>query len=141
MKFKKKEYRLGDTTIVWDMPKCLHAEKCWRQLPEVFRREERPWIYPEGASEQKIRAQLDRCPSGALSYIRHEQETNTNKEEENMKITITKGGPALLNGTCTITHADGSVETKEGNMALCRCGASSNKPYCDGSHKASGFEG
>ncbi len=49
-------------------------------------------------------------------------------------------GPIICKGTITLTLADGTVETREGNTALCRCGASSNKPLCDGSHRKVDFE-
>ncbi len=51
-------------------------------------------------------------------------------------------GPYLASITeCLIIHADGREEVKSGAVALCRCGASGNKPYCDGSHHKINFEG
>lgn len=58
-----------------------------------------------------------------------------------IKVDIMKNGPAIVQGTVSITHADGSTEIKENRMAICRCGASSNKPFCDGQHGKVGFEG
>ncbi len=58
-----------------------------------------------------------------------------------MSVTIKarKDGPYLVTGVCVLTDHEGTViETKE-NFALCRCGASTNKPFCDGSHKQVGF--
>ena len=122
--------------MIWDMPKCIHSERCWRELGSVFRRNERPWVDLEQASKKEIMTQLDRCPSGALSY-RIEGQAKSNE----MKITINENGPAILSGSCTITHKDGTTEEREGNTALCRCGASANKPFCDGSHKQAEFKG
>ncbi len=52
-----------------------------------------------------------------------------------------KNGPYLISGTATYTDADGNTQTTSGtNIALCRCGQSKNKPFCDGSHRAAGFE-
>jgi CDGSH iron-sulfur domain-containing protein 3 len=49
-------------------------------------------------------------------------------------------GPYLVRGSVTLTDADGNPYTLEGeNIALCRCGASATKPFCDGSHKENGF--
>ncbi len=136
MRIKKREYPIDDLTVVWDMSKCIHSERCWRELGSVFRRNEKPWISLDGASKEEIMAQIDRCPSGALSY-----RLAGEKNQTDMKITITKNGPAIISGSCTIEHRDGSSEVREGNTALCRCGASSSKPFCDGSHNQSGFEG
>ena len=57
-----------------------------------------------------------------------------------MKIQLAPNGPLLVKGEISIAHADGSEETKN-NPALCRCGASDNKPFCDGSHKEANFQG
>jgi len=57
-----------------------------------------------------------------------------------LNIEIKKNGPILITTDCTITHGDGSKETKQGTTALCRCGQSANKPYCDGTHRKVGFE-
>lgn len=61
-------------------------------------------------------------------------------ETNNVKIQVAAGGPLLVNGTCTIVDKDGNETIKEGLTALCRCGHSSNKPYCDGAHKVNKFE-
>ena len=62
-------------------------------------------------------------------------------ETNNVKIQVAAGGPLLVNGTCTIVDKDGKETIKEGMTALCRCGHSANKPYCDGTHRTVGFEG
>lgn len=57
--------------------------------------------------------------------------------ENTTKVTVKENGPYLVNGTITIVHQDGKEETKEGPTALCRCGLSKNKPFCDGAHRNS----
>lgn len=58
------------------------------------------------------------------------------------KITGKENGPYLLSGSITYTDAAGNEQTTEGKMvALCRCGGSANKPFCDGAHRRNGFEG
>ncbi len=55
-------------------------------------------------------------------------------------ITARENGPYLIAGQAEYTDAQGNVHKSEGKMiALCRCGQSSNKPFCDGSHKQAGF--
>ena len=55
-------------------------------------------------------------------------------------IQVFGNGPLRIEGKCMITKPDGSTEERE-NATLCRCGASANKPFCDGQHKKIGFEG
>lgn len=62
-----KEYTKDDISIVWDVEKCTHAAYCAKQLPNVFKPRERPWIQPENATKDEIVAQVGKCPSGALS--------------------------------------------------------------------------
>ena len=57
------------------------------------------------------------------------------------EVELMKNGPLLVKGDVAIKDADGAVVIKEKMTAFCRCGASANKPYCDGKHKAAGFEG
>ena len=63
-----------------------------------------------------------------------------NNQNEDIKVTVIPGGPLMIVGTCQVTHGDGRVETKENRSTYCRCGASSNKPFCDGSHKSMDWE-
>jgi CDGSH-type Zn-finger protein len=57
-----------------------------------------------------------------------------------MKITVVANGPLLIEtqGEWTWT-GDGGKTTGKDRIALCRCGASANKPFCDGAHKKIGF--
>jgi CDGSH-type Zn-finger protein len=60
---------------------------------------------------------------------------------ERIEIKASKNGPYLIAGTATFTDAEGKVKQTDGKMfALCRCGQSANKPFCDGSHKRVNFE-
>lgn len=61
--------------------------------------------------------------------------------ENKNKIEIAANGPILVHGTIEIKNSDGKVEIKENMTALCRCGASANKPYCDGAHRKIDFKG
>ncbi len=60
---------------------------------------------------------------------------------EKIEIKASKNGPYLIPGSVTFTDADGNVKQTQGKMvALCRCGQSANKPFCDGSHKRVNFQ-
>lgn len=63
----KKEYSNSEVTVVWQSGLCQHSGNCVRNLPDVFRPKEQPWIQVENASSDEIRAAVAKCPSGALS--------------------------------------------------------------------------
>jgi putative redox protein len=66
---KKIKYANDEISIVWKPEFCQHAARCWKQLPEVFDYKKKHWINPNGASSQKIIEQVNKCPSGALSFF------------------------------------------------------------------------
>ena len=72
LKSKKKEYSNGEITVVWEASKCIHAGVCVKTLPQVYNPEERPWIKVEHASTEELKAQINQCPSGALSFYENE---------------------------------------------------------------------
>jgi uncharacterized Fe-S cluster protein YjdI/CDGSH-type Zn-finger protein len=134
-----KRYEKDGFTIVWKPAKCIHSEICVKTLPEVYRPNEKPWIQPESAEISELRAQIGRCPSGALTYEESKSQSQLNIKEMT-EIQVVKGGPLIVKSDCKLEGADGNVETREGTTAFCRCGASSNKPFCDGSHRKVDFE-
>lgn len=139
---KEHTFSNGEVAIVWKADLCIHSKKCWKGSPDVFKPGERPWIRPEGAASEAIIAQVAQCPSGALS-IRREgmQAPAPTANERHTAIEVTRNGPVIVKADCEITHSDGRKEVRERMIALCRCGASANKPYCDGSHRTVNFEG
>lgn len=66
---------------------------------------------------------------------------NNNKMSDKIDVKVIPGGPLMVHGTCEVTHADGTKETKETRSTYCRCGASANKPFCDGKHKGLEWNG
>ena len=134
-----REYSHGDFTVVWKPKKCIHAEICVKTLPEVYDPEGKPWINPENASVDALKSQIDKCPSGALTY-KHKGETKM-EETTGTECSIVENGPLLVNGTLKVILANGTEEIKKRSTAFCRCGASNNKPYCDGTHNSIGFVG
>lgn len=63
-----KEYTNGEVTIVWRAELCTHSANCVKGLPAVFQPKEKPWIKPDDATSEEIINQVNKCPSGALSY-------------------------------------------------------------------------
>ena len=63
-----KEYSNSEITIIWKPELCIHAGACVHLLPKVYNPSARPWVNPENASTAELIAQIEKCPSGALSY-------------------------------------------------------------------------
>lgn len=141
MKDITKKYTNGEVTIVWKPNECIHSTICFKGLGEVFDPRKRPWITPEGATTDKIIEQVKKCPSGALSYYLNRDADDKVKVEAETIVETMPNGPLLVYGNVTIKDKDGNLTQKNNVTAFCRCGASSNKPFCDGSHKKIGFEG
>ncbi len=137
MAAKIKRYQNDEITVVWQPDLCIHSKKCWHGLPDVFNPEQRPWVNLAGANNASIIDTVKACPSGALSLDNDGQQGDSQTET---KVTVTKAGPLLVDGNLKITQTDGEIVEKQGMTAFCRCGASDNKPFCDGSHKNVEFD-
>jgi uncharacterized Fe-S cluster protein YjdI len=133
-----KEYTNGEIVVCWDPKRCIHAGECVRGLPQVFRREDTPWVNIKGAGSEKIMRVIDRCPSGALSYKKVNKAGEADKPLA--KIKIMKNGPLLVEGDCALFEETGKETASTGPFALCRCGGSKSKPFCDGTHIKIGFD-
>lgn len=131
-----KKYKQGDFEIIWKPKLCIHAAECVNRLPNVYDPNGKPWIKPENASIDELKSQIDACPSGALSF---EKEKNMGGDNST-QIDVLPNGPILVYGNLKIIDSKGNEVEKSTRTAFCRCGASKNKPFCDGQHKTIGFE-
>lgn len=61
----------SDITVTYTPRVCINAERCAKELSDVFRQSVIPWIDIDGASAKKIEKQVKKCPSGALQCIRN----------------------------------------------------------------------
>lgn len=138
-----KKYSNGEVTIVWQPSVCSHSTKCFKGLGEVFNPQRRPWVTPDAATTEKIIEQVKQCPSGALSYQFNDARLEAADEEKvdtEIRIEIIPNGPLQVFGNLAI-NAPGGLVKKENKTSFCRCGASLNKPFCDGSHRKIDFQG
>jgi uncharacterized Fe-S cluster protein YjdI len=71
-----KRYSNGEVTVIWQPDLCRHTGICFRGLPLVFDPRRRPWIQLQHADTPAITAQVERCPSGALSWVRTAEDTD-----------------------------------------------------------------
>ncbi len=116
---------------------CAHAGFCTDRLKSVFRMGQDPWVDPNGASAEEIIETVKKCPSGALSFSVDDIEYS--EQDREPMVTVTDDGPyAITGGIELIGVTFGEGASKE-HYTLCRCGASKNKPFCDGSHWSVGF--
>jgi uncharacterized Fe-S cluster protein YjdI len=138
-----RDYPGRGIVVHWNASLCTHSGRCFGAQPRVFRPRQRPWVDPLAADADQIAAAVDLCPSGALSYTRALQEERVSEQsapsEPVTVITVTANGPNLLAGNLEIRNEAGELVKTAKRLALCRCGGSSTKPFCDGTHKQIGF--
>jgi CDGSH-type Zn-finger protein len=138
---RRKSYVGRGITIYDNRRICSHAAECVNNLSSVFKLNSRPWINPDSAGTDKIINTIRKCPSGALSYSINGIEHRDPIEREPM-VTVSKNGPYLITGGIDLIGENikwGEGASRE-HYTLCRCGASNNKPFCDGTHKTINFE-
>lgn len=136
-----KKYTNGTITIVWKPGVCIHSGICVRGLPQVFNTSLKPWINMQQATTEQLIAQVNQCPSGALSFYHNdEQDDLTIQVDAETKLEAVPNGPLLVYGNVLIKDAYGHETRKNKVTAFCRCGHSGNKPFCDGTHKKIGFK-
>lgn len=134
----RRTYQGEKIEISFDADVCIHAAECVRGLPGVFDRDRRPWILADKAGPDTVVNVIERCPSGALRYQRHDGKTDE-RPASTATVTPIENGPLFARGNLIVRHDDGTQETTP-RAALCRCGQSKNKPFCDNSHLAAGFQ-
>jgi uncharacterized Fe-S cluster protein YjdI len=140
---KLQTYTAPGITVTFDPNICIHSAVCLRTLPRVFNVSRRRWVAPEAAEPAQVAAAVDRCPSGALKYVREgmpEQELEEQTGEAETTIQASRNGPLLVQGTFELLDENGARIESAGRAALCRCGGTANQPFCDGSHRRIGFE-
>lgn len=139
MSTKLRFYRGEDIEVSYDVKRCIHAAECGRGLPAVFDAKKRPWVQPDEAEADVVADVVSRCPSGALYFTRRDGGLAETPAGTNTVIN-TLNGPLYISGDVTIQSFSGDVLHTEMRAALCRCGASENKPFCDNSHQGINFE-
>jgi uncharacterized Fe-S cluster protein YjdI len=149
-----RKYANKEITVHWKPAKCIHATTCYRELIEVFNPRNRPWVNMEGASTEKIIDIVRRCPTDALTYewkepgkvsekppesLFSEESRLKEAQDQGAEIRIMKNGSYVVEGDFTIIGSDGQELKKMLMTSFCRCGASKEMPFCDGSHRIEDF--
>ena len=127
------KYESDEIVISYNSKLCIHAAECANGLPAVFNPKNKPWVNPSGADTDRIFEVIERCPSGALKYERLDEGAQETPAAEAKVVTV-PNGPIYISGNISLNTNSGEFEANETRIALCRCGQSKNKPYCDNTH-------
>lgn len=136
-KNRRETYVGKGITILDNRGICSHAGHCTDGLKAVFRDDADPWIDPYAAQVREIIATIEKCPSGALSYSLDGIEAKPAPRPP--MVTVTDDGPYAVTGGAELMGVQFGDGASTEHYTLCRCGASKNKPFCDGSHWDAGF--
>jgi CDGSH-type Zn-finger protein/uncharacterized Fe-S cluster protein YjdI len=121
-------------TLLYEVKKCIHARFCVTGAPSVFLANVKgPWIRPDAVDVARLVEIAHACPSGAIRYRRKDGVPDETAPPVNLAA-VREAGPYAFRGDLRIDGQSGIFRA-----TLCRCGASKNKPYCDGSHHEVGF--
>lgn len=130
----KEVVRGRNIRIQFEAKKCIHSRGCVLSHPEVFvPNVEGEWIFPDAASAEAVAEIAHQCPSGAITYERLDGGAQEQPPQVNL-VRLRENGPLSFHADLRIAGQAPALRA-----TLCRCGASANKPYCDGSHTAAGF--
>ncbi|KQW45882.1 iron-binding protein [Pelomonas sp. Root662] len=115
--------------LTFEARRCIHARFCVTGAPKVFLANvQGPWLHPDAMPVERLVEIAHACPSGAIQYRRKDGEADEAPPPVNL-LSVRESGPYAIRGALTLRgQAIGMRAT------LCRCGASKNKPFCDGSH-------
>ncbi|MBL8340374.1 MAG: CDGSH iron-sulfur domain-containing protein [Rubrivivax sp.] len=134
-------YRGRQVTIHDNRGLCAHAGRCTDGLPATFRHGQEPFIDADADADAvaRICEVVASCPSGALSVTVHDAASAPPAAPPRPPGIVVTPGPYAVVGGIAIDQPQGAGASAE-HYTLCRCGASKNKPFCDGSHWAVGFK-
>jgi CDGSH-type Zn-finger protein/uncharacterized Fe-S cluster protein YjdI len=123
-----------DITLRFDVRRCIHSRHCVLGAPTVFlANTEGPWLHPERVTVEQCVAIAHACPSGAITYQRHDGGAQEPAPPVNV-LRVRENGPYAIHAAIDLAGYGPVLRA-----TLCRCGKSANKPFCDNSHRAAGF--
>lgn len=122
------EARGQHLVVRFEAKRCIHARFCVLGAPDVFLANVKgSWLRPDAMPVESLVAIAHSCPSGAITYERLDGGAAEGAPPVNV-LRLRENGPLAV-------HAQLELDGRSMHRAtLCRCGASRNKPFCDGSH-------
>ena len=125
----------GDYTLLDDTKLCMHAGFCGTEKETV-------WQMLKGDPDSDVKGDVirmvEKCPSGRITNV---IDGDVVEEALPEAINVVPGGPLWVTGGLPVSNAAGEMMETRNRVTLCRCGASGNKPLCDGSHSDIDFDG
>lgn len=134
----RRDYETDAIAVHWDATRCIHTARCIAALPQVFDVSRRPWIDVTAATADELADAVRRCPTSALRYTRRDGGPQEQPPSP-ARAMPAPDGPLAVTGELRIMDPDGQVVSEETRVTLCRCGNTRNQPFCDNSHRESGF--
>ena len=135
---KQDRYEAEGITVLDNRGTCCHFGNCTDHLPSVFHVKGDPFVDPSGASPNEIIDIVRACPSGALGYVVDGKAYEG--EDREQSIFVSHNGPYYVRGGVALEKTERNEGALAEHYALCRCGHSKNKPFCDGTHWYVGFK-
>ena len=130
----------GDrATVSWHSRLCIHVAECGRAKGDLFIAGREPWCQPDVSPDDEIEDVIQRCPTGALT-VDYADESRLETAAAENTVHVAYNGPLFMRGELDIEDAPRNAPGLKFRAALCRCGKSQNKPYCDNSHEKEGFQ-
>lgn len=127
-----------EVTVLYNRLLCSHAAECGSKLKSVFDSDRKPWIVPDNGNADEIEAVVKSCPSGALRFAQVGRDAELDVPMT-PGVLVEKDGPLRVEGI-PLLNARLAKGANPWKYVLCRCGASKNKPYCDGTHHDIGWQ-
>ena len=131
-------YASDEIEVTFDPSRCIHYAACIRAEPAVFDAAARPWIRLANASAERVAEAVRGCPTGALHY-RWVGDGTPEAPGESARVRVLRNGPLVVSGDVRVALDDGTVVATDTRVALCRCGKSGNMPFCDNTHRSTGW--
>jgi CDGSH-type Zn-finger protein/uncharacterized Fe-S cluster protein YjdI len=138
MVLREHVYKGKRVEVRFVLKRCIHSGECLNHLPGVFSMRRRPWVKPDGDDPDRVAQVVEMCPTGALHYTRHDGGPAELAPVDN-EVSVVVDGPLYVRGDVHVVDPDGNEILHDTRIALCRCGASRNRPFCDNAHIGAGF--
>ena len=135
-KRKLKTYSGESVDVTWDGALCIHIGECGRAEGALFESGRDPWCSPDVTGAEDVVDVVLRCPTGSLTYARKDGGEAETADATNT-VLVSNHGPLYLRGDLAIGGAPEDAPGVRFRAALCRCGESANKPFCDNAHEKS----
>ena len=132
------KYPGKEIDVFWDKRLCIHIGECGNSEGELFIGGRQPWCKPDVVDVEEVIDVVKRCPTGALTYKLRDGGSEEIPESNN-QVRVAHRGPLYITGALEIENLPDEMAGANFRVALCRCGASVNKPFCDNNHENIGF--